>query len=186
MSLLQFVNKAGGVLEKGDVVVIAPRQPDPARPGMPTIEVDLAQSVNDTSVCGIVHDLYAEHKPEHGHESDADGTEDKVGGRGARKRSKAGAGPNQSFMLHELQTIDRTKIAPDQIGHLVASGFCLMCKVDADISPIKPGDLLTTSATKGHAQKAAESTRAAGAVLGKALGSLKKGKGAIPVLVTLQ
>jgi hypothetical protein len=60
-----------------------------------------------------------------------------------------------------------------------------MCKVDADIAPMKPGDLLTSSATKGHAQKAAEPA-AAGTVLGKALGSLKKGKGTIPVLVTLQ
>ncbi len=186
MSLLQFVNKTAEVLEQGDVVVIAPRQPDAARPGMPSIEVDLAQSVNDTSVCGIVHDLYAEHKPDSGPEADADRTEDKVGDRGAGKRSKARPGPIQSFTLDELQTVDRTKIGPDQIGHLVAGGFCLICKVDADISPIKPGDLLTTSATKGHAQKAAESTRAAGAVLGKALGSLKKGKGAIPVLVTLQ
>jgi hypothetical protein len=57
--------------------------------------------------------------------------------------------------------------------------------VDADIAPIKSGDLLTSNATKGHAQKAAEPP-AAGAVLGKALGSLKKGKGTIPVLVTLQ
>jgi hypothetical protein len=153
---------------------------------MPIIEVDLAQSVNDTSVCGIVHDLYAEHKPDPGPESDADGTEDKVGGRGANKRGKARPGPSQSFTLEELQAVDRTKIGPDQIGHMVAGGFCLMCKVDADISPIKPGDLLTTSATKGHAQKAAESAKTAGAVLGKALGSLRKGKGAIPVLVTLQ
>ena len=72
------------------------------------------------------------------------------------------------------------------MGQLAVSGVCAVCKVDADIAPIEPGDLLTTSATKGHAQKVVDLSKAAGSVLGKALGSLKEGKGAIPVLVTLQ
>ena len=65
-------------------------------------------------------------------------------------------------------------------------GTYAWCKVDADIAPIKIGDLLTTSSTKGHAQRISDSGKAQGAVIGKALGSLKKGKGKIPVLVTLQ
>jgi hypothetical protein len=60
------------------------------------------------------------------------------------------------------------------------------CKVDADIAPIGVGDLLTTSPTKGHAQKVLDSSKAVGAILGKALGSLKKGKGRITVLVMLE
>ena len=60
------------------------------------------------------------------------------------------------------------------------------CKVDADIAPIQVGDLLTTSPTRGHAQKVLDPTKAVGAILGKALGSLDKGKGKIPVLVLLQ
>jgi hypothetical protein len=60
------------------------------------------------------------------------------------------------------------------------------CKVDADISPIQIGDLLATSSTPGHAMSASDPVRAFGAVLGKALGSLKSGKGLISVLVALQ
>ena len=60
------------------------------------------------------------------------------------------------------------------------------CKVDARHSPIETGDLLTTSSTKGHAMRAQDPTKAFGAVIGKALGSIKHGMGMIPVLVTLQ
>jgi len=47
------------------------------------------------------------------------------------------------------------------------------------------GDLLTTSPTRGHAQKVTEPERAIGAIIGKALGALKSGQGKIPVLVLL-
>lgn len=60
------------------------------------------------------------------------------------------------------------------------------CKVDARDEPIAIGDLLTTSATPGHAMKAADPQRAFGAVIGKALESLTGGTGLIPVLVALQ
>jgi hypothetical protein len=60
------------------------------------------------------------------------------------------------------------------------------CKVDADYGPIELGDLLTTSSTPGHAMKAADPSRAFGAVIGKALGSIGAGQGMVPVLVTLQ
>ncbi len=58
--------------------------------------------------------------------------------------------------------------------------------VDADVSPVRPGDMLTTSATPGHAQKALDRGRAGGAVLGKAMTSLDKGRGLVLVLVNLQ
>jgi hypothetical protein len=60
------------------------------------------------------------------------------------------------------------------------------CKVDADNGAIEVGDLLTTSPTPGHAMKASDPSHAFGAVLGKALQSLKSGKGMIPILVALQ
>jgi hypothetical protein len=60
------------------------------------------------------------------------------------------------------------------------------CKVDANFSAIRTGDLLTTSATPGHAMKALERSKALGAILGKALGSLEAGCGLIPILVALQ
>jgi hypothetical protein len=60
------------------------------------------------------------------------------------------------------------------------------CKVDARCTPIEVGDLLTTSATAGHAMKALEPLHAFGAVIGKALRPLKAGRGLIPILVALQ
>ena len=60
------------------------------------------------------------------------------------------------------------------------------CKADATYGAIAVGDLLTTSATPGHAMKAEDPLRAFGAVLGKALGALQNGTGLIPVLVALQ
>lgn len=57
------------------------------------------------------------------------------------------------------------------------------CKVDADIAPIVAGDLLTTSATRGHAQKVDDATACAGAIIGKALTSLAAGKGEVLVMV---
>ena len=60
------------------------------------------------------------------------------------------------------------------------------CKVDANFSPIEIGDLLTTSPTPGHAMKATDSGQSFGAVIGKALGTIARGQGMIPVLVALQ
>jgi hypothetical protein len=60
------------------------------------------------------------------------------------------------------------------------------CKVDAQSSPVRVGDLLTTSSTPGHAMKASDPARAFGAVIGKALKPLLEGRKMIPVLVTLQ
>ena len=73
----------------------------------------------------------------------------------------------------------------DQIGHRAAIALMgtVYCKVEASDAPIAAGDLLTTSATPGHAMKAAELDRGFGAVIGKALGSLRLGTGLIPILV---
>lgn len=60
------------------------------------------------------------------------------------------------------------------------------CKVDAGSVPIRPGDVLTTSDTPGHAMRATNRARAFGAVIGKALGSVESGRALIPVLVSLQ
>ncbi len=59
-------------------------------------------------------------------------------------------------------------------------------RADAAYGAIKPGDLLTTSMTPGHAMKVSNSGRAQGAILGKAMSGLKVGKGMVLVLVTLQ
>jgi hypothetical protein len=62
----------------------------------------------------------------------------------------------------------------------------VFCKVDAQYGAVRPGDLLTTSPTVGHAMKASDRDRAFGAVLGKALRSLDQGCALIPILVTLK
>jgi hypothetical protein len=60
------------------------------------------------------------------------------------------------------------------------------CKVDARYAPIMPGDLLTSSATQGHAMSATNPVKAFGAIIGKALSPSKPDTGLIPILVTLR
>lgn len=62
----------------------------------------------------------------------------------------------------------------------------VFCWVDAGAAPVKPGDLLTTSALRGHAMKVTDPLRAMGAVLGKALRPLSGGQALLPILVALQ
>jgi hypothetical protein len=57
---------------------------------------------------------------------------------------------------------------------------------DAGKDPIRPGDLLTTSSTAGHAMKVKDHRRAQGAVIGKAMSELRTGTGLVLVLVSLQ
>jgi hypothetical protein len=71
-------------------------------------------------------------------------------------------------------------------GQQVSLSGRVYCLVDADAGPVRPGDLLTTSRTPGHAQKVTDHTRSQGAVLGKAMSALESGKGYVLVLVTLQ
>ena len=59
-------------------------------------------------------------------------------------------------------------------------------KAEAVSSPIKPGDLLTSSHIPGHAMKAADRERAQGAIIGKAMSALPSGTGLVLVLVNLQ
>jgi hypothetical protein len=58
------------------------------------------------------------------------------------------------------------------------------CKVSAENGPVRPGDLLVTSDTPGHAMR--DGDPGVGTVLGKALEALDSGTGTIRVLVTLQ
>jgi hypothetical protein len=68
----------------------------------------------------------------------------------------------------------------------VALSGRVYCWVDATYSAVKPGDLLTTSATPGHAMKVLDYDLARGAIIGKAMSALEKGLGLVLVLVTLQ
>lgn len=74
----------------------------------------------------------------------------------------------------------------DTGGQRVALTGRVYCLADARFGAIRPGDLLTTSGTPGHAMKVSDHGRAQGAVLGKAMSALDEGTGYVLVLVTLQ
>ena len=71
-------------------------------------------------------------------------------------------------------------------GQSVALSGRVYVQADAAYGSIKPGDLLTTSATPGHAMKVTDHAKAQGAILGKAMSGLKDGQGMVLVLVSLQ
>ena len=70
--------------------------------------------------------------------------------------------------------------------HPVALTGRVWCKVDASFGAVRPGDLLVSSPTPGHAMLAKDAARRNGAVLGKAMTSLEAGRGLVLVLVSLQ
>ena len=71
-------------------------------------------------------------------------------------------------------------------NHPVALSGRVYVWADASNGAIQPGDLLTTSNLPGHAMKVMNYTKAQGAILGKAMTGLAKGRGLVLVLVTLQ
>jgi len=72
-------------------------------------------------------------------------------------------------------------------NHLVAMTGRVWCLCEATGGSIRAGDLLTTSATPGHAMRVAdESDVPRGAILGKAMTELHEGTGLVLVLVNLQ
>lgn len=91
----------------------------------------------------------------------------------------SGAGGLKPGIVLDKQESNEGRLPVALVGKVV-------CNVDARHSPIEVGDLLTTSSTPGHAMKADDPLRAFGAVIGKALHSLKGGQGIIPVLIALQ
>ncbi len=76
---------------------------------------------------------------------------------------------------------------PDADGeHAVALNGQVWCYADATYGAIQPGDLLTTSATSGHAMKATDLDRARFAIVGQALTPLAESRGWVQVLVGRQ
>ena len=71
-------------------------------------------------------------------------------------------------------------------GQNVALSGRVYVLAEASNGPIKPGDLLTTSNTPGHAMRVTDHSRSQGAVIGKAMTGLDHGSGMVLVLVTLQ
>lgn len=175
----QFVNRLGETLEQGDVVVLGggPTNLFAGDGIVPILEVDLTDQPFDMRVCGIVADVQGELT------SADEGSEDFTSTANGDEGAEALAA--RLFSADENETRDRTRIEPGQIGTFVTLGAFSYCKADAEYGAIEIGDLLTTSPTRGHAQKVPDEEQARGAILGKALAPLAKGKGKIPVLVTL-
>jgi hypothetical protein len=177
----QFINKLGEALEEGDVVVVGLNQSSlvyGSRDNIPIPEVDLAQKTYDTRVCGVVCEVSGELQSESEVARGTDAKDD--------NKSKKTALRPQAFTPEEVEKLGHDRVQPGHLGWMVTLGAFAHCKVDADIAPIEIGDLLTTSPTRGHAQKALDPGKAVGAIVGKALAPLSRGKGKIPVLVLLQ
>jgi hypothetical protein len=81
---------------------------------------------------------------------------------------------------------------PGEGRTLVAQSGRVRVKADARYGAIRPGDLLVTSPTKGHAMRsrpidiAGQSMHRPGTLIGKALEALPSGRGEVLVLLTLQ
>ena len=77
---------------------------------------------------------------------------------------------------------------PDQSGARVPVALLgkVECLADAEHGPIEVGSLLTSSRTPGHAMRASDPARAFGAIIGKALTPLARGRGLVKMLVSLQ
>ena len=73
-----------------------------------------------------------------------------------------------------------------EAGENVALSGRVYVKANTNAGAIETGDLLTTSDIPGEAMKAADPSRAQGAILGKAMTGLSQGDGTVLVLVTLQ
>jgi len=87
--------------------------------------------------------------------------------------------------VHPGLTLEQETSAADGTVLISLSGR-VYCQADTSNGPIEPGDFLTTSDRIGHAMKVTDYTKAQGAIIGKALSSLKEGKGFVLVLAHLQ
>ena len=98
----------------------------------------------------------------------------------------AGIYSTKPGLLATPHSIDDTTFKASEVPLAVVG--IVPCKVTAENGPISRGDLLVTSSTAGFAMKGTDRRRLVGAVVGKALEPLPKGKskGVIEVLVTLQ
>ena len=151
------VSTGADSVEAGDVMVI-----DPAKPR----SFVKATTARSTLVAGI----YSTKPGVLGSEHDWD----------AVSRELVASDPNET---------EEAAVKPLALGRMMdeaplAIVGIVPCKVSAENGAIKPGDLLVTSSTPGHAMRDEDPRN--GTIVGKALGSLESGSGVISVLVTLQ
>jgi hypothetical protein len=192
---VEITNRPGGRLSlftsgAGDVLNITRG----GNVGIGTVTPAARLSVNgDVEVTGDIRLLNADCAEDFdvaGAEEIEPGTVMVIGEGGALKRSQqaydkrvagvvSGAGGLKPGIILDKEESNGGRLPVALMGKVV-------CKVDARHSPIGVGDLLTTSSTPGYAMKADDPLRAFGAVIGKALRSLKGEQDIIPVLIALQ
>jgi hypothetical protein len=185
----KFVNKVGETLELGDVVVIGKNQATlfyGMNDYIPIPEIDFTDASYDTRICGVVCEVHVDIQTGAVQNVLPPAELTAAPKKTSKRKTKAEASAPPPAPPEEPGVLDKTKVGLGQVGLMVTLGTFAYCKVDADIAPIEVGDLLTTSPTKGHAQKVLDPAKAVGAILGKALGSLKEGTGKIPIMVTLK
>lgn len=155
---MMHVPAGADTVEPGDVMVIDVNNPR---------ALAKATTANSTLVAGI----YSTRPGYLGTEHDLDQLTEQLVGRDELNPEEARA----------VKTMDLGKMI-DEIPLAVVG--IVPCKVSAENGAIRPGDLLVTSTTAGHAMRSDDPRN--GTIVGKALGSLDSGTGKIRVLVTLQ
>ena len=155
------VSSGNSSVEAGDVMVI-----DPDNPGT----IVRSTQARSTLVAGVYST-----KPgfaASAHDWDQIALEQVVAGGGAVAKDSEGS----AYSMEELAA-DLNEIPLAVVG-------IVPCKVSSENGSIRPGDLLVTSSTPGHAMR--DDNPTVGSVLGKALEILSGGTGVIKILVTLQ
>ena len=154
------INDGPDSLETGDLVVIVGAD-SPVAGEIPLVKVRKCTQPQSAAVMGVVDQPFRVSNAEAGQE-------------------KEPPGPSAPTAL----AANGNAIAARQHLSVVTHGAFKTVKADVSGGPIKPGDLLVASPTAGRAMRA--SSPAPGTIIGKALGELATGAGAIPVMVTLQ
>lgn len=192
-----FINDDNHDLEVGDVVIIDKESGlfYGKENNIPVVSISLSKDEYDSSVCGIISGIINESEFNSSYKENIREDIAKIVSDELSETPNSQEGNEEAFSnlekirkgsIKKEDKISRKKISTGDIGRMVTLGAFAHCKVDADIAPIQIGDLLTTSTTKAHAQKVLDRTKAVGAIIGKALASLDKGKGKIPVMVFMQ
>ncbi len=157
------VNGGAEDLECGDVVDII-GVAEPIMGDVPVIVVQLSRTKGSRSVLGPV---------------DCALTLTEVGDEESSPLARLQYKSQQFHAHHREGTI-----GPGEYGRVVTLGAFKSIKVDADRTPVRPGDLLVSSSTPGFAVAISENEDAqTGTVVGKALAAVDAGRATIPVLV---
>jgi len=180
-------------LEPGDVVVIAEDSSAPVLGKIPVPRIKLAANANDTAVVGVVDQIMyvPDEATRNAYEAQQQADHDAAIRSQNNMESKHDPMANiQNRISDEEGTLHHDPNAasarPEGYCSVVTLGAYKAVKADASFGAIRAGDLLTTSSHAGYAMRVSDKAAASGAIIGKALSSLDKGIGTVPVMVTLK